>query len=109
AYLAARIFVAPMRLGSGMQNKLLEAMSMQLACLITPLVSKGLHEKDKEPEVFEVCEATAEAFADKITCLLKDSELQLQMGQQARSYVMNTFSWEAQSSKLSQWIIDLQH
>ncbi|MEG1572192.1 MAG: glycosyltransferase [Bacteroidales bacterium] len=109
AYLAARIFVAPMRLGSGMQNKLLEAMSMQLACLITPLVSKGLNEKGKEPEVFEVCEATAEAFADKITCLLKDSELQLQMGQQARSYVMNTFSWEAQSSKLSQWIINLQH
>ena len=42
AYASAKIFVAPMRIGSGMQNKLLEAMSMGLPCVTTSLAASPL-------------------------------------------------------------------
>jgi len=42
AYASAKIFVAPMRIGSGMQNKLLEAMSMGLPCVTTSLAANPL-------------------------------------------------------------------
>ena len=42
AYASARMFVAPMRIGSGMQNKLLEAMAMGLPCVTTSLAASPL-------------------------------------------------------------------
>ena len=39
AYASSRLFVAPMRIGSGLQNKLLEAMSMSLPCVTTTLAA----------------------------------------------------------------------
>ena len=42
AYASARVFVAPMRVGTGLQNKLLEAMAMQLPCVTTPLANNAL-------------------------------------------------------------------
>jgi polysaccharide biosynthesis protein PslH len=41
-YANSRIFIAPMLSGSGMQNKLLEAMSMQLPCITTPLAANAI-------------------------------------------------------------------
>ena len=42
AYASALMFVAPMRIGSGMQNKLLEAMSMGLPCVTTSIATNPL-------------------------------------------------------------------
>ena len=42
AYAGARVFVAPMRTGTGLQNKLLEAMAMRLPCVTTPLANAPL-------------------------------------------------------------------
>ena len=41
-YAQSRIFIAPMRLGTGLQNKLLEAMATQLPCVTSPLAGKPL-------------------------------------------------------------------
>ena len=39
AYASSRLFVAPMLIGSGLQNKLLEAMAMQMPCVTTSLAN----------------------------------------------------------------------
>ena len=39
AYAQSRIFIAPMRIGTGLQNKLLEAMSMKIPCITTALAN----------------------------------------------------------------------
>jgi len=42
AYASAKVFVAPMRIGTGLQNKLLEAMAMKLPTVTTPLANEAL-------------------------------------------------------------------
>ena len=45
-YAQSKVFVAPMRIGSGLQNKLLEAMSMGIPCVTTPLANDSLEAVD---------------------------------------------------------------
>jgi len=47
AYANAKIFVAPLFIGTGLQNKLLEAMAMELPCITTELVNNSLKAKVK--------------------------------------------------------------
>lgn len=108
AYLSATVFVAPMRLGTGMQNKLLEAMSMATPCVTTPLVAKGLSMNMEEDSFLEICEAKPHVFAEEIEKLLSDIPRQKRMGEQAASYVQRNFSWAVQSDKIEQWIKDLR-
>ena len=42
AYASAKIFVAPLFLGSGLQNKILEAMAMSIPCVTTTLVNNAV-------------------------------------------------------------------
>ena len=47
-YAMSRIFMAPMRLGTGLQNKLLEAMAMHLPCVTSVLASAPLNSGEKK-------------------------------------------------------------
>jgi glycosyltransferase involved in cell wall biosynthesis len=42
SYASSRIFIAPMRIGTGLQNKLLEAMAMGIPCVTSPLANNAL-------------------------------------------------------------------
>src|SRR5690606_29011651 len=42
SYARGKIFIAPMFIGTGMQNKLLEAMAMGLPCITTPLANNAI-------------------------------------------------------------------
>ena len=42
SYASARIFVAPMQIGTGLQNKLLEAMAMGLPCITSSLANNAV-------------------------------------------------------------------
>ena len=76
AYAAADLFVAPMRIGSGLQNKLLEAMSMQRPCVTTSLANAAL---GATPGTHLLVGDTPQALADGIVKLLADSELAAQI------------------------------
>ena len=48
-YAQSKIFIAPMQIGTGLQNKLLEAMAMKLPCITSPLANNALgatHQKN---------------------------------------------------------------
>jgi len=97
AYLSAPIFIAPMLVNTGLQNKLLEAMSLERACLTTPraLAALGCDVGDAV--------STAEdalTFAQGIQELLDDPEKCRTMGQAASGIVENIFTWEAASATL---------
>ncbi|MCT4581022.1 MAG: glycosyltransferase [Flavobacteriales bacterium] len=97
AYASAKIFVAPLFIGTGLQNKLLEAMAMELPCITTSLVNNSLGAKDSfELEVAE----TAEDFAVKINSLLTSHDRRVELGEKARSFVKSTYSWEESTKKL---------
>ncbi|HEX8426008.1 glycosyltransferase [Hymenobacter sp.] len=97
AYAAARVFVAPMRVGTGLQNKLLEAMAMELPCVTTPLANNALHGRLGQDIL--VGESTAE-LADCITSLLTDATKATHLATHGRLFVQEYYDWEASATQL---------
>ena len=92
AYNKARVFVAPMKTGSGLQNKLLEAMSMKLPCITTTLANASLvAEENREIIVAD----SAGNIAEAIVKVLKDRNLAAQIGRAGYEMVRRRFSWDS--------------
>jgi len=87
----ATIAVAPMQSGSGMQFKILEAMSCGLPVVTNTL---GLGDIKAKAEVEIVLAETPDDFVDNIVNILNCSELAQQIGNRAREFVLNNHSWE---------------
>ena len=91
AYASARIFVAPMRIGSGMQNKLLEAMAMKLPCITTTMAATPL---GATPWEHLLVGDTAEQIADLIV-KLGTEELHDAIADGGHRFVLENYSWSA--------------
>ena len=97
AYADAKIFIAPLHTGAGLQNKLLEAMSMQMPCITTSICNNALHAIENE----EILTAnTTHEFVEKINTLLQNTELQTQLGSNARQMIIRKFDWASANSIL---------
>lgn len=97
SYARGKVFVAPMMIGTGMQNKLLEAMAMGIPCVTTSLANNAI--KGTHNQHILVAE-TAEEFIDAIQRLLGDAELYEEISNNAREYVRTHFSWETTTNTL---------
>lgn len=96
-YAASSIFVAPMLTGSGLQNKLLEAMAMQLPCVTTSIANDSLGARDGSEVLIG---DNAEAFAAHIVSLLHDADKRASLAQSGRQYALDHFSWETSCQQL---------
>jgi glycosyltransferase involved in cell wall biosynthesis len=91
AYCKAKLFVAPMMIGTGMQNKLLEAMALGIPCITTSLAAYpvgGVHEKNM------LIANAKDEFQFAINRLLTDEKLAMQLAQNAQSHVITTYGWD---------------
>jgi sugar transferase (PEP-CTERM/EpsH1 system associated) len=91
SYQSGKIFVAPMMIGTGMQNKLLEAMASGLPCITTSMTNNAINAEDKK-EIF-VAES-AEQYHEIINRLLSDKEKINLIGLAGKNFVQNNYSWE---------------
>jgi len=98
AYLDAEIFVAPMLISTGQQNKLLEAMSLGIPCVTTPL-SFNAFRVESGSEIL-VCE-DSQAFASTFESLLKNPQDRQRIGAAGCKHVRESYSWEASSRRLA--------
>ena len=90
AYAQSRIFIAPMRIGTGLQNKLLEAMSMGLPTITTPLANGSLGaENGKEILVG----SNAKELAQHIITLLTDKGKAQQIAQAGFDFTNRVYDW----------------
>lgn len=96
-YAASSIFVAPMLTGSGLQNKLLEAMAMQLPCVTTSIANDSLGARDGSEVLIG---DNAEDFAAHIVSLLHDADKRASLAQSGRQYALDHFSWETSCQQL---------
>ena len=97
AYSSAKVFIAPMRIGTGLQNKLLEAMSMKIPSITTPLANDALQAKDG----YEILIGKdAEELAKSIINLLEDKKTYDQLAHNGYNFVHNNHSWEKATEKL---------
>jgi len=97
AYAAGNIFFAPMQIGTGLQNKLLEAMAMEKPCVTSKLANKALGAVHGETIV--VGDSPSE-YAREIELLLQKPDLCKSLGEKGRTYVRGRFSWEASGFEL---------
>lgn len=89
---SAAIFTCAMVSGTGIKNKLLEAMANGLPCVVTPLASRGLAVKHQEHVLIA---ESAEDFAGSVLELLSDPSLRATLGAAGRDYVIRNHSWES--------------
>lgn len=101
AYAASKIFIAPMRIGTGLQNKLLEAMSMKLPSITTPLANDALKAKDGEEILIG---ETSKELAKKIILLLNNNNDYERIANNGYRFVKSNYSWEEATEKLNQII-----
>jgi len=97
AYDEAKIFVAPLMLGSGLQNKLLEAMAMGLPCVTTPLANNALGAMAEEEILIANDE---EEFKKQIERLLADTELHEKLAKNGHAFVTKNYNWKACNRRL---------
>ena len=92
AYRQSQLFVGPLRLGTGLQNKLMEAMSMELPVVSSQLAKDAFVNQDECPVL---CGDSPEACADLVLDLLADPEKRKTLGKEGRAYVQKHYSWDA--------------
>jgi sugar transferase (PEP-CTERM/EpsH1 system associated) len=101
-YAAAKIFIAPMKIGTGLQNKLLEAMAMKIPCITSALANNALSAKNGEEIMVG---QTAQEFADLVIDLLTHPVKAAEIAQKGYTFVYANFNWESATAKLDELII----
>lgn len=100
-YAGARVFIAPMQLGTGLQNKLLEAMAMKIPCITSPLAFQALNAREG---VDILVAKTPEEYASHIMMLLSDPVKAAAIAQNGYDFVHRNFNWETETGKINRLI-----
>jgi glycosyltransferase involved in cell wall biosynthesis len=90
-----------MQLGTGLQNKLLEAMSMQLPCITSSLCNSALMAQEGKEILIG---NTAEEVAEQTIRLLDDVDLAKTIANNGSHFVRENYTWESATNKLSKLI-----
>jgi polysaccharide biosynthesis protein PslH len=98
----SHVFVAPLHIASGTQNKILEAMAMGLPVIGTPRAIQGLPATLREP--VQVAEST-QTWVAKTLAVLRDPALAQLLGTAGRQKVVDECSWDKHLAAL----MDLIH
>ncbi|MFT4601904.1 MAG: sugar transferase (PEP-CTERM/EpsH1 system associated) [Arenicella sp.] len=97
SYASGKIFLAPLFIGTGLQNKLLEAMAMGLPVITTPLANNALNAKPNEQILIA---STKEEFVEHINALLSNQDLYCKISKAGQAHVKSRFSWTQSVQKL---------
>ena len=92
AYAQSKIFIAPMRIGTGLQNKLLEAMAMRLPCITTSLANNSLLASEEKNEI--LVGDNEQELAEHIITLLTNKDKADEIAQNGYDFVHRVYDWE---------------
>ena len=90
-YAGAKVFLAPMQMGTGLQNKLLEAMSMRMPCITSTLCNLALK---AEPGTEILIGDSPEQVAEQVISLLKDEVYAGKIAAAGYVFVHRQYGWE---------------
>jgi polysaccharide biosynthesis protein PslH len=99
-YLAeADAFVVPLHAGGGMRVKILDAWLWGLPIVSTPIGAEGIELRDSENILLA---ENAPAFADAVTRMLTDAELNGRLRTAGRDWVEKTYAWRVVYERVDQ-------
>ncbi|MCW1428154.1 TIGR03087 family PEP-CTERM/XrtA system glycosyltransferase [Novosphingobium sp. JCM 18896] len=98
---AADCALIPLEIGRGVQNKVLEAMSMALPVVLSNEAATGIAAQNGEH--FAVVDNDA-ALAEAVLAMLDDPARARAMGAAARRFVVENASWEAALAPLAEFV-----
>jgi polysaccharide biosynthesis protein PslH len=91
------VYVAPLRSGAGMKNKVLEAWAMKLPVVAASVSCSGI-EADHGENI--LIADTPSGFANEVIRLLKDVDLRKGIAHGGRYTAESVYSWKIQTSRL---------
>jgi hypothetical protein len=94
----AAVAAVPMRQGSGVQNKVLEAMAMELPVVTTSLVSAGLRVAGGEAPLVVADELRE--FAEAVVKLLGQEQERARLAAAGRRFVEEHYDWSRSAARL---------
>lgn len=97
SYASSRIFVAPMQIGTGLQNKLLEAMAMRIPCITSALANNAV---GAPPGDAILIGETPEDYAALILRLLSDPEARARIAANGYAFVRANYDWDRAAEAL---------
>jgi polysaccharide biosynthesis protein PslH len=89
---SAAVYLCPMRRGTGIKNKLLEAMAAGAPCVVTPLALQGIPAESGRDVLVG---GDAAELAEHVVDILRDHRLGDRLGSNATALVSRHHSWEA--------------
>lgn len=96
-YRSVRIYVAPMLINTGMQNKLLEAMATPLPCVTTTLANNAIGAKPGEEVLLG---DSPREIANQIIRLLENQTFSETLKANGRAFVEKSYKWSEEASRL---------
>jgi len=91
------IFIAPLKSGSGVKIKVLEAMSNGLPCVLTPKAAEGLN----LPKEYPICE-NSEAFISECIELAQNEHKRAYLGKLGYEFIQSQFTFESVVNELTE-------
>lgn len=85
-----KVSVCPVKIAGGIQNKILEAMSMEIPVVTTPEGAEGI---GADENILKVA-ISEEDFAKKVIAIMKDDSLRNDISTKSREFILSNFSWE---------------
>ena len=86
-----------MRIGTGLQNKLLEAMAMEKACITTPLANNALN----APESSILVGETSEELAKHCINLIENVSIRNRLAKKGKKFVEQSYKWTKTTDELN--------
>ncbi|MCO6495528.1 MAG: glycosyltransferase [Bacteroidetes bacterium] len=105
-YKNASVVVAPLRIGAGTQNKVLEALAMAVPVVCTNVGFEGLGIQSGEGVFMETDKM---AFANNVIELLNNEDLRKQTGLKGREIVINKFQWNVVAKLLETYLEEVKN
>jgi glycosyltransferase involved in cell wall biosynthesis len=97
----AAVFVAPLRFGAGIQNKVLEALAMEVPVVATPLAAAGLRADGAPPPPLVVADDDGTMVA-RVVELLDRAAADGLPHREGRAFVEGHFGWAAAGARLEE-------
>jgi len=103
-YAKASVVVAPLRIGAGTQNKVLEAMSVGVPVICSPFAFNGLGIETNQGVA--CCESDAD-FSATVIRLLDDRSLRAEAGNLSSIIIRSRFDWDIIAGQLESYLIEM--